>query len=146
MQALWRALQYHDPDHASGQKFTTTLYRFVHWECDREAARAAAERAKRRAQDIDAVPEEQLPQKNRRRRHDHGREGRLLMELVREKLPVLSGTSRLVLRQYYLESRSMEEIALLRDCSKEKVRKLLGRAVGRLRQLCKEPPPPPPGV
>lgn len=34
LQALWRTLQCHDNSY--GQKFTTSLYRFCEWECQRE--------------------------------------------------------------------------------------------------------------
>lgn len=33
--ALWKALQYHDFNHPSKRKFTSSLYNFMWWECQR---------------------------------------------------------------------------------------------------------------
>src|SRR5262245_39037708 len=48
MTAMWRTLQYHQPDHPSRQKFTTSLHRFAKWECLRELRRVTGGRGRGR--------------------------------------------------------------------------------------------------
>lgn len=57
LQALWRTLQCHDDSY--GQKFTTSLYRFCEWECQREI-RNHRRKANGKTVSISVIPRENL--------------------------------------------------------------------------------------
>lgn len=49
LSGLWRALQYHNPEEYT-TKFTSTLWRFTTWECDKEVKKAKRKKHKRAKQ------------------------------------------------------------------------------------------------
>jgi RNA polymerase sigma factor (sigma-70 family) len=128
LQALWRALQYHDSTFS--QKFTTSLYRFVHWECRRELRRQ--NNLKKNTVSIHLVGD--IPKKE----DSNGAEHREKMTFLQDCMRRLSNEHRTLLEEYYLQRWTYDDMAKLHNCSKESIRGKLNIAVGRLRELCED--------
>lgn len=131
MLALWRALQYHKPL----QKFTTSLWYFVHWEHKRMAFNVRRQRIKDNltSTDIADLPEDALAVSDGdlREQEEMKWERAQQMELM-AKLP---RRHRKALHQYYYEGRSVDEISTFNKWSRETTRNLLKVGVERLREL-----------
>lgn len=130
---LWRALQYHDPKF--GQKFTTTLFRFVRWECQKELRRQGL--AKKRFV--------QFPQADYSSYDTAEEDGRLLdferrdeLEHVKSRMKKLSGEHRRLVEMRYIKGMSTEDIGEVQGYSKETARKRLMEAVNVLREVCND--------
>lgn len=121
---LWRALQYHRDDR--GMKFTTSLYRFMEWECRKAAKKAARRRPVVYEGELDHLPS---PMK----------EGALPVEIdhVLERMQRLPLADQYLIRSYYLEGKSAREIGLTLDPprKRETVRKRISRGLNRLRRV-----------
>lgn len=123
MHAVWRTLRKHRHDHPSGQKFTSSLYRFVHWECKKELGRV---RGRRKMTSLEVAPEPTC-------RAPREEIAELLSCL--EQLPDQQQT---LLRQYYLSEMSLEKVGQLHGVSIETARLLIGRAERELRCLMED--------
>lgn len=121
--ALWKALQYHDP--SFGQKFTGTLYRFLHWQLQKAVGRRRRERARERRLDGDVtdLPPDTFPSRAAAEEAGH----------VRECLAALPRDFRKALRQRYLEGWSVEDIAARNGWTRAAARWTLRRAEALLR-------------
>jgi RNA polymerase sigma factor (sigma-70 family) len=129
--ALWRALQYHDPKYR--QKFTTSLHRFVHWECKRELRRIYGRNNSKAGRIFVPLFEETLDL--RRPPVDEQRQQNL--EHVRECLDRLPEPSqRRVIEQYYFDGLTMEAVGRANGYSKEAARQKIRRAVAALKEIC----------
>ena len=117
--ALWKALQDHDDRHPSAQKFTSSLHRFVRWECLNYLR--AQRRAQRRNRTFLPIVKE--PQTS------------CLGAFLQEHLSHLTHTEQETMHQFYFEKRSLREIASLTGESVSCVRDRIELAVGRLRIL-----------
>lgn len=126
MNAMWRALQYHQTDHPSRQKFTTSLHRFATWECEREARNARGGRSKTRPKFLPLPGPDMMAAPTLGEEIAHVREclGRLPLEWQRT-----------VISQYYLEGMTLDEVGAANGYSKETARKRLRLAMEALRGL-----------
>lgn len=116
--ALWRALKKYDPKF--GQKFTSSLYRFIHWECRRELA-------KRDQEDYQIKG-------NRRRVRDEFVDIDN-KEFVEHYLDLLPAEDREIIRMHYLEDVSVTNIADKFGWQKEVVRKRIKASMLMLQEL-----------
>lgn len=124
LHGLWRTLQNHDD--RFGQKFTTSLTRFVRWECLRELRQQRSSR--KNFLPIGESCDDYAENKSHQEEMVH----------VRECMQFLSKEHRRLLEEYYLEQWTMEEIGALHNMSKETVRQKLEAAIRRLRELSTE--------
>lgn len=114
--ALWKALQYYKKKF--GQKFTTSLYRFVHWECKRQIER----NRKRKPQtniEFD-IEQEKLDDTD--------------LVFIREKFEAMPNCwQKRWLKQHFFEFKTVEQIAKRNRVSRETARQRLKQAVKALR-------------
>jgi RNA polymerase sigma factor (sigma-70 family) len=123
MYALWRALQYYRPEF--GQKFTTSLTRFVNWECLREIKKHHGP----------TLPNESflvpLYDNSLEDKHEVSPD----IEHVREVLGYLDEDHRRILTQYYFEGMTVAKMGKANGYSKEAARKRLIIAREALREI-----------
>jgi DNA-directed RNA polymerase specialized sigma24 family protein len=129
LHGLWQALRKHIPDHPSGQKFTTSLHRFVVWACNKELRRMRA--AHRRGSPL-ALPETADPRHERAIRAADA-------SFVVERLRLIPREYRIAVREYYLEGRTTEEIAYRNGWTQDAARARVHAGVCRLREVCQDP-------
>lgn len=122
LNALWRTLQCHDPKY--NQKFTTSLYRFVEWECQREL------RKKRTKVLSMCVPLEQATQENISCETipstDH--------EFVQETISQMDPEDQEIIRFCLLEGRSLRDASRKFGYSKQVARRRKNDALRRLKE------------
>jgi RNA polymerase sigma factor (sigma-70 family) len=140
MAGLWRALEYHDYDHPSRQKFTTSLWKFVHFECRRELKKERRRRGvghlTRHDGDVTELPESLVPPDCDRHDPD-ARETRARVEGVLETAErFLPAPVTRAVRRHFFENRTVDEIGELEGCSKEGARARLELGLRRLREMC----------
>jgi RNA polymerase sigma factor (sigma-70 family) len=123
LQGLWKCLRSHEYNHSSGQKFTTSLWRFVNWECQRELRKKMKQGNIITEADIEHDIEVTSPIPNPDIEH------------MKECLTLLPLQYRTLIQEYYLENRTMEEIGKLHNYSKEAARQKINRAVQRLQEI-----------
>lgn len=129
LKAVWRTLRHHRDD--MGQKFTTSLVRFVHWECRREAARRGGKSPP------GTLPFSDRDAAARPRRDDGASERHEEMEHVLTRLPLLPRAwQRRMLRQHFLQGMSVDEVGVANGCTREAARQRIRKAVDKLRELC----------
>lgn len=111
---LWKALQGHNE--LFGQKFTSSLYRYVNWECGQELLR------NKRRVSLDEIEEPAQPQSVD------------LVELneLLDRLPPFLGTP---VRQYYLERMTLKEIGLANGYSYETARQKIRKGILALKKM-----------
>lgn len=134
--ALWNCLEGHIP--GRGNKFTTSLWRFAHWECRNELRRKRAHTESRLT--LSELPliqrhvsDESIEGPDPIREEENG-QLQLLMESI-EALP--ESWHRTVLHQYYFEDLTHEEIGYRNGgYSKEKARLRVEEALQQLRFQC----------
>lgn len=119
MEAFWKALKKHDPAHPSGQKFTTSLYRYTKWALMNEVKKLGG--CERRDEASEAGAAGKLAA------HEQESIGtpvvaRDLLEAALARVP--DGVSAL-LRSHYLEHRPLADIAREQRRSPESVRATL---------------------
>jgi RNA polymerase sigma factor (sigma-70 family) len=122
LNALWRTLQCHDPKY--NQKFTTSLYRFVEWECQREL------RKKRTKVLSMCVPLEQATSENisceTMPSSDH--------EFVQEVISTMDCDDQEIIRFCLLEGRSLREASARFGCSKQVARRRKNEAIKKFKE------------
>jgi RNA polymerase sigma factor (sigma-70 family) len=125
MDAVWRCLGYHKKE--KGNKFTTSLWRFVHWECCRQLKRIKRQNRLHtinfstiETQDTFEIPV--IRDKE--------------IESVREAVNSLNHHHKEYIQQFYFERRTLKEIATMQGCSKETVRTRIKQAIKELTKLC----------
>ena len=122
LNALWRTLQCHDPKY--NQKFTTSLYRFVEWECQRELRRRRTKVLSLTVPLEQAAPhevtEDSLPSAD--------------VELVREAISMLDEQDREIIRFHFIEGHSLRDASRRFGFSKQVARKKKQEALEKLRQ------------
>ena len=116
--ALWLALRDHDSAHPSGQKFTTTLFRFMKWECQRLIRRHKREK---RCFYIDG---DKVPTQKPSRNLD-----------IHANLSLLSEELKDLIIGYYFQKKTLRELALETGYSTEGCRKKLKKAIKNLKIL-----------
>jgi RNA polymerase sigma factor (sigma-70 family) len=127
---LWRALQYHQD--GRGQKFTTSLYRFVDWECKKELKKKQAKRT------ISLDAEYQSGQSKKKWRLDV--EDRSIVpeqeaKHLRECLKLLPKNESQLVDMYYFMEMTLEQIGRNFGYTKEAARQKLNKAVQKLRKV-----------
>jgi RNA polymerase sigma factor (sigma-70 family) len=122
LHALWRTLQCHDPSY--NQKFTTSLFRFCEWECQREL------RKKRTKVLSMTVPLEQASQS------EIGQEilPSVDDEWVREAIDQLDEEDRKIVQFYFIENHSLREVSAKFGLSKQAARKRKTEAMQKLKE------------
>lgn len=126
LDGLWRCLGYHRE--GMGNKLTTSLHKFVHWECRRKLKKIMRE-AEHRAINISAIETQdkfEIP------------EPTMSSDMVNmlECVSVLREPHRELIKEYYYDQRTMEEIGQRHGYSKEAARQKINRAVKELKKLC----------
>lgn len=128
LHALWKTLQYHKEEF--GQKFTTSLFRFLHWEVRRELKRQRNE--KKGMLPLSSVGD--IPSQEKEDGADH-REG---LSHLRDCMQFMSEEQKQFLHEFYLDQWTLDEIASIHSMSKEAARQKIAIAVARLKELCEE--------
>lgn len=141
MTALWRALGYYKPL----QKFTTSLWKFIHWECRRELRkerrRTGHGLVTRVMGDISDMPEQMAPPTTAEATQEDPstklKKERLeeVGEVMRRYLPMSVET---VVKQHFFDNRTVEEIGQINGCSQETARQRLTFGLTRLKEICCE--------
>lgn len=118
--ALWHTLEKHRNDHPSKQKFTTSLWRHTHWECQTTV------RQLKRTVSLDAIGDRPARQDTE------------ATTTARDCLAELPKKYRRLLEQYYLQNMSLEEVGTANGFSRETARTLITRAKRKLRRLMED--------
>jgi DNA-directed RNA polymerase specialized sigma subunit len=145
MVAMWRCLQYHDPNRPSkadpskpcNQKLTTSLHTFVTWECLRELRKVKNQEKRAAKHGCRQYPTENLDNiltLNKKHYRDEHREKMSVLFEYMDLLPFK--WQRKVLKQYYFDGLTMSQIGVVNGYSKEAARQKIGKAVRTLRGLC----------
>jgi RNA polymerase sigma factor (sigma-70 family) len=123
MIGLWKTLGYHEE--GRGQKFTSSLWLFVSWECRRllRAKKANVKFVQMSSMGID------VPEKN-------GLDERC--QKVKEYVELLSEKDKKVLKQYYYDNHTMEEIGNLNGYTKEAARQKINKGIKNLANFFKD--------
>lgn len=116
LNGLWKCLENHDPK--AGNKFTTSLYRFVKWQCVDQARIHNNNRYVELREDIIDESPAVLDC--------------MIVHEYMEKLPYLH---RKVIYGKFFEGKNGQEIAKDLGCTRENVRQLLNRAISSLREM-----------
>lgn len=115
---LWRCLQYHDNNQK--RKFTTSLYKFVQWECQRELARKQSKK-------IDIPTEiisDNIPDK----------EDYKLPTLLKDCLDYINEQDRQVLIDRYINNMTYEEIGKRYGCTKQSAKFMVTKILNSLQE------------
>lgn len=115
--ALWRALQKFDASY--GQKFTSSLYRFVHWECRRFLARGKNKRTFVSVKPLEQEDVSELETK----------------EFVERYVKLLPAYNREIIQLYYLEEKPLREIGKAYKLNNKELKVKLDESVAMLRKL-----------
>jgi len=121
LNAVWKALASHVD--GKGNKFTTSLWRFVDWECKRQYRNKKKKKNVIHTVNIENIEIEEKPRA-------------LHKSHIEEKLEELSEFDRKILTEYYIEGYTMEEIGKRNGYSKEAARQKIKKALTRLEQRC----------
>jgi RNA polymerase sigma factor (sigma-70 family) len=122
--ALWRCLSYHEE--GRGNKLTTSLWRFLTWECNRELKRITKDKGKHtitfstiETKDVfdpaDKSDTEQVRQ-------------------LRNCLYLLPEEDQNILQKYFFDRMTMQEMADMYGYTKETARNKINKAVAKLRE------------
>lgn len=112
--AIWRCLQSHEDN--KGQKFTSSLYRFLHWECLREV-----NMNKKR---FIAIPEDIVDD-------GHDPFSTIILE---EYLNVLSEEAKKIIIDRYIENRTLSDIGNRYNYSKQGIQNIIMRSMKTMRE------------
>lgn len=126
LDALWRCLGYHQE--GRGNKFTSSLWRFTVWECRRALKRINTQRNKHTV-NISAIETQNtfdIP----------AAEINPNVEYLRECMDKLRPDDRTLIKEYYLDKYTMEEIGNLHGYSKEAARQKINKALTELKKIC----------
>lgn len=122
MRATLRCLEHHEND--KGNKFTTSLYRFIKWECNRELAKKFKETNNQfvsinEFDNFDCQAEEESDD----------------ISSLRECISLLSITDQELIKDYYFDRYTMEEIGKKHNYTKEAARQKINKALVKLKEL-----------
>lgn len=122
LHGLWRALKSHDP--TKGQKFTTTLYRFVQWEARRAMKNKLRDRKKADKVGVTGIPIDTYID-----------EDFTLSIETDDLLDQLEEKYRVIIKQKYLEGFTLNEIGQHHGFTSEAARQNVDKALVKLRKL-----------
>lgn len=125
--AMWRCLGYHKDEREGqkSQKFTTSLYRFVRWECNREVAKHNKKKKRPKVVSLSDLQTNNLPAKLPTEETTH----------IHECIDMLSPADKELINEYYIDKRTMHEIGNRHQYSKETARQKIAKAMESLRKL-----------
>ena len=112
--AIWRCLQSHRDD--MGQKFTSSLYRFIHWECLREIHNNKKQFAE--LPDEVSSPESDPTQ----------------AIILQECLEILPQEAREIVVARYIENRTLADIGNRHHYSKQGIQNILTRSIKAMQE------------
>ena len=138
LQGLWNCLRSHEEGH--NQKFTTSLYTFVNWECLRKLQK---QKKKVKTFSIQDFSEFNLNHRSLKQRfknkevfyNESCQPINTELADVLETLNRMCGDDKELLIDYYYHQMSMTEIAFKSKSSKESVRKKINKAIGTIKLL-----------
>ena len=110
--ALWRCLQNHKPEY--GQKLSSSLYRFINWEC----CRAIRENKQRSCEVIDEVAGDN--------------ESVSIKMILDEYLSLLKPRDRRIVEARYLYNRTFTEIGVEEGCSRQAIQGIVVRSINTM--------------
>lgn len=121
MIGLWNALQKHDPKYK--RKFTTSLWKWVTWECLREVGRSKRF-APKHFEDVEACFYE-----------DERVENRAFVVGCLSKIPKFN---RKIIKQRFLLGMTFEDIGQANGLSKETARQRYLESIDKLKEVCSQ--------
>lgn len=116
--ALWRCLQNHDPKY--GSRFTTSLYRFVHWECLR------------------SIGEQKAPDTTLIGDIEGSNESIAIQMILDDYLGLLKTRDRRIIEARFFESCTFEEIAQREGFSKQGIKDIVDRSVSTMAEAAQD--------
>lgn len=134
-EALMKALSYHREEF--GQKFTTSLYRFLHFELKREVGHALRLRSGQVDVDVSDVAAEPDPDDVDELERVRRERIRPVLEAARRYLPKDIQT---VVNQHFFEQMNFEEIAQFNGFTRETARQKLDYGIQRLQTVLANEP------
>lgn len=127
LHGLWKTLEYHRD--GMGNKFTTSLYHFVHCECVDELERRANS-----ARERGLTHMSYCGQLDERVANEEANDEDL--EHVKVRMSKLSLEQQTLIQQHFFDHLQIDEIALKHGCCSTTARLKLARATERLREIC----------
>lgn len=118
--ALWRAMAYYRPD--KNQKFTSSLWKFVRWECNKELRKTKVQQNSVQLSLLKTDCETEDPG--------------IGQYEIKDLLAVLSKDERSIIEDYYFQKKTMEEIGKERYITKEAARQRIARILKKLKRVC----------
>jgi RNA polymerase sigma factor (sigma-70 family) len=122
LRAMWRCLGNHIPDHASKQKFTTSLYRFLKWELNRAVAAQKKARKGLARRDVHDIPERALKPTKTNRRTNSPQTEAMAGFVLEQARKCLHDDDLKILQLYFLGGMTAEEVGSKVGKKKEQVR------------------------
>lgn len=122
LQATLRCLKHHEENR--GNKFTTSLWRFITWECKREASKKY-KALQNKPISMDDFKNFDVP---------GDKEGEEI-ENIRDCISLLPDNDKQLIQEYYFDKRTMEEIGTAHNYTKEAARQKIKKAVSKLKEL-----------
>lgn len=120
LHGLWKALQYHDDSY--NQKFTTSLYTFVQWECLKSMEQIYKKKFSFHEQSLDDIVEE-TPEIT-------GED----IEHLLVRLDGMDSQQKKIIKQYFFEKNTLAQLGKLNGCSAESARQRLKKAIAQLKE------------
>lgn len=121
--SLWRALQYHNDNHESGQKFTTSLYRFAMWEFLREVDKVKPSIPSFSIDNYENIPS------------GCTEDGGFTSIMLRDCIDKLPNEQQKLIQYKFFDNMTLNEIAEKVNRSRETVRNRLEKAIVALRDV-----------
>jgi RNA polymerase sigma factor (sigma-70 family) len=115
--AVWRCLQSHKE--GMGQRFTSSLYRFLHWECLREIHQNSTKL------DTLEISEHEAPE-------NVSMLDRLILKECLESLPE---TERKIVIARFIENRTLTDIGNMFNYSRQGIRNILFRSLTKMKKI-----------
>jgi len=109
--ALWRCLQSYNPMY--GQKVSSSLYRFIHWECLRAIQEHKGDNIHQLSGDVEG-DEESVS----------------IQMILDDYLSLLTQRERRIVEAKFLENRTLAEIASQEGYSKQGIKDIVDRSIG----------------
>lgn len=131
--ALWKAVKGHRYD--MGQKFTTSLWRYLGWEFNRIVQRKKAWKTRR--EQLSGIPLEDIAEPVRENAEEIAYANREFLSGLVQRLP---RDQRIIVTEYYLNGRSMDEACVAARLTPDSGKSHLDKALARMRELAEESP------
>ena len=119
LKGLWRCLQFHEPD--KGNKLTTSLWRFVKWECENEKKKLRSQKNQKRSKSIELFDVED--------------EAVEVMDVFHDIDNILDRESSSIIRLRFVEKMTLKEIGATFGYTKEAARQKLNHALEEVKRL-----------